>query len=291
MKKQLLLTLILASLTALLVAQSQPPPPTPSEPGNKNQQVSGDEQTNAKPTETPSEHIPPVVNQSQPQPAEKARDRDSGERGYEPPFNRWNAALVTLFTGILAILAFLQYRAMRQQADYMRDGLKITEQAADASTKSAKAAEDGVRQARETAIIDQRPWVLARGATLQRPIKAGDFVEAHITLTNAGKTPANNTRVKTWIVITNETSVEKFLKAEIGGIDSAGVVVPSAPIEEKVISAIPMKQENVDWIMNGVVTVYVFGTITYDGGSTDFCYAYIPSAASFVTYKEGNYAK
>jgi hypothetical protein len=51
--------------------------------------------------------------------------------------------LITLFTGILAIVAVLQWLAMRQQSQHMRDGLKATRDAADAANISAKAALEG----------------------------------------------------------------------------------------------------------------------------------------------------
>ena len=55
-------------------------------------------------------------------------------------WSRASTILITLFTGALAWLAHRQHQAIKEQAEYMRDGLALTKQAAEAATVSANAA-------------------------------------------------------------------------------------------------------------------------------------------------------
>src|SRR5438093_5017408 len=68
----------------------------------------------------------------------------------------YNALAITVFTGVLALVAWLQLRATRKQAEYMADGLKLTERSADAARESAEAATQAVK----TSLMTERAIVL-----------------------------------------------------------------------------------------------------------------------------------
>ena len=63
---------------------------------------------------------------------------------------------ITLFTGVLAVVAILQFIAMHRQANYMRDGLDATKKSAEAAGKAAEAAKRNA----EALVNSERAWVL-----------------------------------------------------------------------------------------------------------------------------------
>ena len=66
-----------------------------------------------------------------------------------PDFGEWwakiSTILITVFTGVLAFLAVLQWWAMHRQANYMRVNLDIAKTAAHAASVNAQAAADNVK--------------------------------------------------------------------------------------------------------------------------------------------------
>jgi hypothetical protein len=102
------------------------------------------------------------------------------------PFD-YNALAVTVFTGVLALVAWLQLRATRKQAEYMRDGLKVTERSANAAKESADAATKAVN----TSLISERAVVLTDSITLNTSDLAYTSVVL-FTLKNFGQTIADS---------------------------------------------------------------------------------------------------
>lgn len=140
MARHLVIAMLLCIVTAL-AAQSPPPPPSPTVTAKIEHNVSRVENTQPEHTNSPSHISPTIINQATANTTQENTNPKRDTRQHTTPFNwsRLNTALLTLFTGILAIVGFLQWRSMSKQAGYMRDGLKVTSEAADAAKKSAEA--------------------------------------------------------------------------------------------------------------------------------------------------------
>jgi hypothetical protein len=109
--------------------------------------------------------------------------------------------MTALFTGVLALLAFMQWRAMKKQADYMRDALAVTRQAADAAKDNAKAALDAAETAKSQSaalISSERAWLVISdvGPVTLNP-KPGQ-TKFQFTLANRGRTVARLTGPFRW---------------------------------------------------------------------------------------------
>ena len=117
---------LIFSMLFVAYAQSQPPSPAPAKQATGNQ-------------------------------TQASKKTDS-----EPPTDRWGRAstfLVTIFTGVLAWLAYRQWRAMVAQAEYMRGQLEATRQMFAATRRPRLAirymsATDGVRHQRVNGTFD-----------------------------------------------------------------------------------------------------------------------------------------
>jgi hypothetical protein len=131
MAKRLLLTAAIAGLVAVLVAQSPPPPPSPSEGAEQKQDVSGIENPQSQPTYSPSPARVTTAHQQASPPTQSDATTKGDVRNDSPTVNRAllfdiiNTVLLTIFTGILAVVAVYQYRLTHRQADSAR----ITERA------------------------------------------------------------------------------------------------------------------------------------------------------------------
>jgi hypothetical protein len=154
-----------------------------------------------------------------------------------------------------------------------------------------------LKQAKAIQEVSERPWVVAIGADIKNPPKAGEKIEVTLHLINSGKTPANNTIIQSWMTITNQRSVQKFERTKISTL-SNGVVAPSFPITQKIVwdqVLLPLTAQNIVAIETHVMSIYVYGVTTYDipggRGQTDFCFIYEPGNTPFSPYEEGNYAK
>jgi hypothetical protein len=142
--------LLLLLLSQAVAEQSQPPSPTPLKVGQ--------EQQNASPAE-PADSGPDrgVPNRSTAQPALPVAPQPQAEPtdGNNQPNNEapedWR---IVWFTGILTLVAVLQFIAMIVQSKFMRDGLIETKKAAEAAKKSANAAKSTLRL--------NRPWLITR---------------------------------------------------------------------------------------------------------------------------------
>jgi hypothetical protein len=128
--------------------QSQPPVPTPSKTTQENQQKSAPKQEKARTDKQSPANASATSNESRTERARGDQQQSGHKSEQKPPTNRWaiaNTFLITIFTGLLTFLAYRQWGAMDRQADYMRDGLALTRQAADAATRSAEALMSGER--------------------------------------------------------------------------------------------------------------------------------------------------
>jgi hypothetical protein len=186
---KLLFLAVVVGLAISLVAQSQPPPPTPTITAQIKQDVSRVENTQSQFTNSPSQISPTAIDHPAANPTQKSTNANRQASQRATPFNwsRLNTALLTLFTGILAMVGFLQWRSMNKQAGYMRDGLTETGKAADAAKTSANAA----TKAAESALITEQAIVLVDSVTINTDeLKYGSVVL--FTLKNFGRTIAHS---------------------------------------------------------------------------------------------------
>lgn len=192
MKKQFL-TLALASLTALLVAQSPPPPPAPTKPSQEQQD---DRALNSRKTEDAKSPAPtPVatVNQATASPTEKQAQRQGGVKRKDAAVN-WslvNTVLLTAFNLLLVVVGFLQWNSMRNQAAHMREGLAETKRAANAADTSATAATEAVENAKNALRVTERALVKIESVILRGDAtRFEESTAVHIKLKNFGRTVA-----------------------------------------------------------------------------------------------------
>lgn len=130
---------ILLTVVLFVFAEQSPvQPPTPSKSPQEKQQVSESKDDKSNNNNAPSQRPSPVQKNDTP-PHERGADNRSNHE-CEPPSTDW----ITLFTGILAAVAALQFIAIGLQVHYMRKGLKETTKTAEAAIKSAKAAWQGI---------------------------------------------------------------------------------------------------------------------------------------------------
>jgi hypothetical protein len=98
--------------------------------------------------------------------------------------------LIVIFTGVLAVVAVLQWAAMLRQSRHMREGLQVNRQSAEASTRSAEAAGRAANVAEEALRKTERAYLrvtrpeLVGGFEVRQPLKLEFQIE------NSGRTPA-----------------------------------------------------------------------------------------------------
>jgi hypothetical protein len=153
--------LALSLICALWAPQSQPPPPTPTAHSNQQEKVEGDKSHPPNKEDTPPHALvfATATTQSNSQPATETGKTSSAKNGKESSFD-YNALAVTIFTAALAYLAWLQWRAMNKQAEYMRHGLTETKRAADAAKVSADVANESLQLAKRTMLVTERAIIM-----------------------------------------------------------------------------------------------------------------------------------
>jgi hypothetical protein len=97
-----------------------------------------------------------------------------------------NDSLLVMFTGALAVVGYLQYRALRDHEKWMRRNIAISKSAADAATKSANVAESALK-------LSERADVLLNAAMFKHgTILSGKDARVVLEFKNFGRTRANN---------------------------------------------------------------------------------------------------
>jgi hypothetical protein len=166
------LFLAIASLVILSGAQSQPPPPSPTESAQEKQEAGNRKYSDTNPAQ-----------QSTVGPTEKNEYAKSqgGDRSNKSSTDWWIAA----FTGALTFVGIIQLIAMFKQASYMRHGLAETKRAADAGKLSA----DAATKAADSILITDRAIVLIDTVSLNTET-LNEFSTVLFTLKNFGQTIA-----------------------------------------------------------------------------------------------------
>jgi hypothetical protein len=93
---------------------------------------------------------------------------------------------ITLFTGVLAVVAILQWLAMRKQSQHMRDGLVATNKAADAAKESANA----LISAERAFLLTSLDWIPGYSSlSYDREGIGTTSARVRLCCINAGRTP------------------------------------------------------------------------------------------------------
>ncbi len=197
--------LFAALAIALCLLQSKPPSPTRNKPSHPEQQQASPEQQKPASDQQPSGSSRASLQQPSTQ-VTIWNERESGNHAHQESSADWWArifsGLVALFTAALAWLAYKQWgvldkqrEALREQADYMRRGVRVSILSARAARRSAIAA----KKSADALINSERAWVMVdltwqsgRGCEIFGAV--GDAVSTSLALAltcrNEGKTPA-----------------------------------------------------------------------------------------------------
>jgi hypothetical protein len=155
--KPVKIALLLALSAQSIFPQSQALSPNPR---RATQAKQGDEHPGQ--TRTNPNDLPTGVDKGATSVANTDQQRSSNLAQYSAPVDWWsrvNSVLISIFTGGLTLLAWLQWRAMGRQAEYMREALTSTEITAKAAIKSAEVAELALK-------LTQRADVHLEGASI-----------------------------------------------------------------------------------------------------------------------------
>jgi hypothetical protein len=222
---------------ALSATQSPPPLPTPTAAGQEQQEIRRNEGPQSAQSDTPSPMVAPVLNQSGSNPTTEKCHATGTKHCKESPFD-YNALAVTIFTGIAALIAFLQWLVMRRQIDYIR--------------------------------VDQRAWLAAydiRGIP-----KANEIYDISIDIKNTGKTFAKNFWINPVVAPRKKGVIPNFADEEAravsdpgqGGFISKTFLPPGGSTTVKITVSPKLTAKDVTNFMSGEMAVWVFGKISYD---------------------------
>jgi hypothetical protein len=122
------------------LSQSPPPVPTPTKSSQVDKHISDDKGADKDKGKTGAQALVPSVDKGGSNRETQSRADKENHGDDASSLNNLSGWLITAFTGFLALLAYLQWNAMRKQAEYMRRGLRISVRAARASKRAADAA-------------------------------------------------------------------------------------------------------------------------------------------------------
>jgi len=179
------------------VAHSQTPPSAPAKTAQGDQRKAAPEEKKGTRDQQSPAQPSSGSDQSRTAPASENQEKAGAEDQIKTSPDWWakaSTALVTIFTGALAYLAYLQWTAMNRQAEHMREALGTTKAAADAATRSAETATSSAEVAERTMRLTERADVLVDSVELTNPqILIGSNVL--LRLRNYGRTRANSMQV------------------------------------------------------------------------------------------------
>jgi hypothetical protein len=232
---------------------------------------------------SPAEPAPATDNQNAPDPATQTLVDGGSEKQQQPSSSDIANGFIAVFTFILAIVAVLQYRAMRRQADYMREGLIETRKAADAATASADAARVSASIAIAAAEQADRPWLNVK-VHMTGPLvidsRHGAFMVARLLITNVGRSAAQHAQVIVGAMISRpDTEGQLEVKRIVDAVTNrtlGEVVLPTETLEQDLVLGISMEDIKAVWSasptsipdIERVIDPIVFGCVRYTHGQS-----------------------
>jgi hypothetical protein len=198
-----------------LLGQSQPPAPAPREAAQENQGKTAPKTNKSAPDDEPTKStvvnsVTVVTGRDQQEPSNPSEGKTSTD---------WwalaNTGLITIFTGVLAFLAYQQWQTLKghekaflELAGYMRDGLEKT-------TIAANAARDSADVTAVQLELTERPWLsIETDATSDLTYDASGLnIASEARITNTGKTPAVGTMAVVRLYVSGSGNREAFMKS------------------------------------------------------------------------------
>src|ERR1051325_10357795 len=180
--------------------------------------------------------------------------------------------IAIVMTGLLGLIALCIYNG---QLVAMRESNALLKISTDAATKAAQAAQETVRQARDNMRLEQRAWVTAGEARLEKPLVPGKTATFSIQIVNSGKTPALDVHITGSAYIAREPMPEVPPNA----IKESSLIGPEGQIFAKPETKYAVIDEReIKSIRNAELHLFAKGRITYVDifevtHTTTFCFA------------------
>jgi len=176
--------------------------------------------------------------------------------------------LVTLFLSALTVLATsLTVVAISVQACIFYGQLREMKKSTDAATKAANAAEASVKQASETAHLDQRAWVGPIHADGNLPAEVDKDFLISIQIKNSGKTFAKKVGVKWHTYPARKQEIPDFEKEMTSvpseTLNSVGLLPPQGESSIRVRCGPITPKAVLDVFRSDEIRYFIFGKITY----------------------------
>ena len=278
MKLSFLLILLISSLLLSTASESQSPNPIPgpAKASEKEKKLRKDKTQITDKDDRPTEKPPPTINLPT-TPIIGKQDRDPSNNKENPSSPNW---WIAAFTGVLALAALVQLFVYGRQARYMRAGLKLTRQAADAATKGAGVAESSLK-------VVQRAWLAVLFDQPFQPTVAA-VTPFSFTVKNTGNTVAmlkqKKINAKRWqvSVIPDRQLEPKPMEA----LPTIAVIFPGDKLTLDGLVDIPFTQADVDTAVSAPLLFDVYGFVAYDDvfgirHITRFCQVYNSHTGGF----------
>jgi hypothetical protein len=257
------LILVAVAAVGVVYSQSQPPSPTPREAQHTDENKTHPEQAKDTTDDNSTNRLITAIDKVS---AEIAAGNQQESRAYgkdKAPTDWWAVAstvLMTIFTGALAWLAYLQWGAMKSQANYMRDGLIETRRAAQAAIDSAGVAKVAATHSERALLITQRSYVQITSVMIEG-LKPHSRPIITCRMVNTGKTLAH---VKELSIV---LGVAPSLPPQP---DYSNVVTPPAvlmageTLDWAVRIDYDITPEKLSYIKSGKWELYIYGVTRYE---------------------------
>lgn len=238
-------------------------------------------------------------------------------------FNKWLTFLTgcLVLTSVVAIyIAKTASDAAKQSADaaisgvlVAQEGLKLNRESVEktlaemeAQSKAAQTSAEAARlqaatnvKALETSIetsrTDQRAWILCRGLKFEKDLKAGELNPFYMTITNAGRTPAQHVRFK-YTFRMQEKDKPDIVKTELREEDLT--LGPGREVRFRFDTDPPrINQADVDALESKTKVLTLFAEISYqdifkNSHRTELCAFYSQELKpDFTLCSTGNYVE
>lgn len=280
---KLSLALILVGSVLLLSAGSESaespnPPPSPNKAGKEEKKESGTKKEYTAEYQKPAEQQTFTANLNN-APIDNKGEKNCCNNGSDSSSTNW---WIMIFTGCLVLVGAVQAAIYFYQARYTREGLKLTERAANAAEKSADTAESSLKSA-------ERAWLSVHFPSSIRPVPNVSN-EISYEIENSGRTIA---RVKDIMVLAalwepNKMPTYPFENAPIAEDAPTMSVVPPNKILHLIARLNTVfNEDQVRKIASAELIWDLHGHVIYDDifnirHSTRFCYIYNPGFGGFI---------
>ena len=253
---------LLLAFACLAFAQSQPPSPTAPKPTQTQKYETGGKK-NISGTDNQEAHPAPfTLNKESSAKDAQDKDKNGDKRAYasSPDYRFFGASitdwLIASFTLFLALLAGLQWRAMHQQAEYMRDALMETKKSAEAAIKAAE--------------VSEKALYITERATLMVSIDSNittltnHHIQSFIHVKNAGKTTGFVKQVVAATAIHHGEGHPPAPRIDKPGGDLPSQYSVPASDQKRIICTAEPPPGKMAEVLNSTVRLYVIGRIIYD---------------------------